>query len=277
MVKQRIKAFVFLLFLAVFCLINSCNIDLVGLVESNDLNERLKERNNLKFLESKNWTALSLGDTYSFLVVTDTHIEDGKAWGLEKLNPVIAANTDIKFAVFLGDITQFGSTKDINRFMEIADQWTIPYYPVIGNHDIYFDNWPVWKKKIGSTNYRIDGVGATLLILDTANSFIGKDQLDWLERELKTAKGRVFVFTHSPLFVTGPADMQQITDIKERARIVSILHNKCDIVFAGHAHKEFYNKVGNVQYVTLEDFKGKKTYCLVTVTSGGVSYKIQKL
>ena len=153
----------------------------------------------------------------------------------------------------------------------------MPYYPVIGNHDIYFRTWDAWKKKIGSTNYRIDCGGATLLILDSANSFIGKDQLDWLERELKTTEGRVFVFTHSPPFVTGPADMQQITDTKERARLVSILHNKCDIIFAGHSHKYYYNKIGNTEYVALEDFRHSKKYCIVTVTPTGVSFEVIKL
>jgi len=276
------------LFLSVFLLVStlfvavSCNQDLFGLFASNDLDERLKERDNLKFLKERkqDWTTSlsSLGDSYSFIVIADTHIEGGNAFGLEKLEDVVKTpELDIRFVVVLGDITQTGAEQDINTFIDIADKLGVPCYPVIGNHDFYFGNWHVWRDKIGSTNYRIDAGKTTLLILDSANSFFGKDQLDWLEREIKKRNDRVFVFTHSPLFVTGPANMQQITDPKERARVVSILRDKCDIMFMGHSHRNYYNKAGNVEYVTIEDYVNKKSYCIVKVTQNGIEFSIEKL
>ena len=286
MVKQKAK--IFLLFI-IFCVlaVSGCRIDLLGVFASSDLDERLKERDVFNYLidsgKGRDWTSLGLAMDFRFLVITDTHIEDGEAWGLEKLADVIAANNSIaanpqiEFAVFLGDITQFGAGKDIDKFIEIADLLGVPCYPVIGNHDVYFRNWTVWKEKIGSTSYRINGGSATLFVLDSANSFFGKDQLDWLERELRTANGKVFVFTHSPLFVKGPADMQQITDTKERARVISILRNKCEIMFMGHAHKQFSNEAGNVKYIAFEDFKSTQTYCMVSVESGNVTYSFGNL
>jgi len=273
-----------IIILSIFLLIGilfvavSCKQDLLGLFASNDLDERIKERDNLKFLEERGWTTLPLGDSYSFIVVADTHIEGGNAFGLEKLEDVVKTpELDIRFVVVLGDITQTGAEQDINKFIEIADKLGVPCYPVIGNHDFYFGNWHVWRDKIGSTNYKIDAGNTTLFMLDSANSFFGKDQLDWLEREIKTRKSRVFVFTHSPLFVTGPANMQQITDPKERARVVSILRDKCDIMFMGHSHRNYYNEAGNVEYITIEDYVAKKTYCIVTVTPGHIDIMLKKL
>jgi predicted phosphodiesterase len=277
MVKHFKKPFFVLFLFCTFSFLNSCNIDLLGLFTSNDLNQRLIERNNLTFLDSMGWSSLSLDDEYSFIVLADTHIEDGNAFGLEGLADVITANTGIKFAVILGDITQHGAAQDIDKFIEIASSLTVPCFPVIGNHDIYFNNWSVWKEKIGSTSYRIDGGNTSLFMLDSANSFFGNEQLNWLEEELKTANERIFVFTHAPLFVTGPVDMQQVTNINERARIVSILRNKCDIMFMGHSHKRFYHEAGNVKYITLEDFIEKKAYCIVTVTKDGISYTFGNL
>jgi len=271
------KTLTILIIFCSFCFFGGCNVDIGGFFTSTDVDERLKERGNLKLLDSEGWTvALSLGDEYSFIVVSDTHIEDGNAHGLEKLKDAAAAE-EIKFAVMLGDITQYGSERDINKYIEIAKLLEVPCYPVIGNHDIYFGNWSVWKSKIGSTNYKINGGNTTLLFLDSANSLFGKDQLDWLEREIKTASGRVFVFTHSPLFVTGPADMQQVSDTKERARIVSILRGKCDIMFMGHLHKRIITEKGNVKYLAMDDFVRNKTYCVVTVTASGVKYSFKKL
>jgi len=262
--------------LCVFYLLSACTVDFLGFFYSNDLDERLAERDNFKYL-LEGQRSLSFGDEYSFIVITDTHIEDGNAFGLEALADVIAADSNIKFVTFLGDITQFGSQKDMNKFIEISKTFNVPCYPVIGNHDIYFGNWPVWKEHIGSTRYRIDGGNTTLFILDSANAFFGKEQLDWLQKELKNTSGRVFVFTHSNLFVNDLPDIQQLSDMKERARITSILKNRCDIMFMGHSHERRFNEVGKVKYVNIEDFHGTKVYCLVSVTGAGVTYKFKKL
>jgi 3',5'-cyclic AMP phosphodiesterase CpdA len=210
-------------------------------------------------------------------VLTDTHIENGQARGLEKLQRVIQDNGQIKFVVFTGDITQNGARQDLQKFIDIARSFDIPCYPVIGNHDIYFNNWPNWKDLIGSTCYRVDGDAVSLFILDSANAFWGKNQLDWLQRELKSARGRVFVFTHCNLFVESPADLQQTTDTKERAHIISLLKGRCDIMFAGHLHKETVREAGGVRYITVEAFVEKQTYCLVSVKRTGVSYAFEKL
>jgi predicted phosphodiesterase len=274
MVKSHLKIFILFLISCVFCFISACDVDLLGLFYSTDLDERLAERDSFKYPSGVNRN-LSLTDTYSFIVLTDTHIEDGNAFGLEALAGAITA--DIKFIVFLGDITQYGSRRDIIKFIDISETFGVPCYPVIGNHDIYFNNWPVWKDLIGSTRYRIDGGGATLFILDSANAFFGKEQLDWLQREIKNTSGRVFVFTHANLFVNDPLDIYQISDMNERARIVSILKNKCNIMFMGHSHERLENTAGNVKYVNIEDFKDTKIYCLVSVTGAGVTYTFKKL
>jgi 3',5'-cyclic AMP phosphodiesterase CpdA len=277
-VKDFLKVFILSLLLFI-----GCNIDFFGFVISSDLDDRLAEKNSLKFLVDKGWTTLSLPDEYSFIVVTDTHIEDGRTWGLEKLSAVInshnttAGNTQIEFVVITGDITQYGSEQDIKKFIEIADSLEgIPCYPVIGNHDVYFDNWHNWRDNIGSTRYRIDGGKATLFILDSANAFFGKEQLDWLERELKKYSGNVFVFTHYPPFVEGPVTMS-MTDLREQARIVSMLKDKCKIMFTGHSHIRYFYETGNVRYVTIEDFRSNSTYCIVTVKGSSITYELKKL
>jgi predicted phosphodiesterase len=281
MVKQLTKIIFFIFLVSV--IFTGCNVDFLGFFASNDLDERLAAKDNFNYIvdesKSRDWRTLFLNNEndYSFIVLTDTHIEDGNAFELEKIAKIIKDNVQIEFAVILGDITQYGTTQDIKKFMEIAELFDIPCYPVIGNHDVYFKNWPNWNKLIGSTNYKITGPGINLYILDSANSFFGKQQLNWLESEVKNATGKVFVFTHCPLFVTGPADMQELTDIRERARIVSILRNRCDIMFMGHSHKRYINEAGNVQYVAIEDFKGTKAYCLVTVTNSKVTYKFKSL
>jgi len=279
MVKLTNK-FLLILILVCQCFYFGCSIDLPGLFASHNLDERFAARNTFKFLSPDDMTLTTLGDSYSFLVVSDTHIENGDAFGLEKIKGVIEADSKIKFVVVNGDITQCAWEKDFKKFNEIADSIRglgVPVYPTIGNHDIYQNNWGNWKKYIGSSTYRINGDSATLLILDTANAYFGKAQLDWLEEELKNTSERVFVFTHANIFSESPNDIQQLTDSRERARLLSILNGRCDVMFSGHLHKRIDTVAGGVQFRALEDFVVNKAYCIVTVSSSGISYKYRKM
>ena len=275
MVKFSFISAVFLL--GVMCFTSACNNDIFGLFGSTNLDKRLEEKNNFTFLDKRGWRTLSsLGDEYSFIVLTDTHIEDGNIYGLEKLKNVIEGS-DIKFVVFSGDITQNGAARDIQAFIETADSMGVPCYPVIGNHDIYFDNWTSWKDKIGSTSYRIDADETTLIILDTANAFLGAWQMDWLDRELRSTARHVFVFAHVNIFTENPLDFQQHTSTKERARLVSLLQSRCNAMFTGHLHKRIEREAGNVKYITIEDYRDNRVYCVVSVSSSGISYRFERL
>jgi predicted phosphodiesterase len=273
MVKLLFKTLLPILWI---CAAYGCNVDMGGLFGSTDLDERLKERNDVKFINSRGLDPLTLGDEYSFIVITDIHIKDGNAYGLENIKTVIEGNPQIKFAVFCGDITQKGDEQELKKFIEITSNLPIHAYPVIGNHDIYFGNWQVWKDMIGSTCYRVNGDSATLFILDSANAFLGKQQIDWLENELKSANGNVFVFSHYNLFIGYP-NIQQHADTRERARIISLLSGKCDIMFTGHSHERLIREAGGTLYISIEDFTTSKTYCLVSVKKSGISYEFKKL
>jgi len=276
MVKHFVKIILCILLINLFCL-TGCD-DLHEFLTSTDLDKRLAEKDNFKYLGSRGGTTLSLKNEndYSFIVFTDTHIDNGDTFGLEKIADVINNNSQIEFAVILGDVTNTGTAQDLKKFIEISDLFNVPCYPVIGNHDILYNTWKNWRDLIGSTNYQITGNGINLLILDSANSFFGKQQLDWLESKIKSSKRNTFVFTHCNFFVNG-INIQQSSDPKERARTISILKNNCDILFSGHAHERYINSAGNVQYITVEDYKDKKAYCIVTVKDSVVSYKFEKL
>jgi 3',5'-cyclic AMP phosphodiesterase CpdA len=209
------------------------------------------------------------------VTLTDTHIEDGDAHGLEQLKDRLLPED--RFVVVTGDITQNGRRGDLERFIGIAKTLGVPCYPVIGNHDIYFDNFSAWRDLIGSTRYRIDHSNTTLFILDSANASLGSSQLDWLRGELGSARDRVFVFTHVNLFVKTPLDSQQLTETRERARLMSILKGRADAVFMGHLHKRLIREAGGVAYVVTEDFRDNRTYCRVHVSAAGIRREFLQL
>jgi len=254
--------------------LSGCDNDIFGLFGSNDLDIRWQARNTFNFL-SHDDRNISTGDTYSFIVLNDTHIDNNDTNGLEKLKDII--DSDIKFVVFNGDITQNGKRKDLEKFIQIAKSLGVPCYPVIGNHDIFFGNWPIWKELIGSTCYRVNADDTTLLILDSANAYFGAKQLDWLENELKKTAGRVFVFSHANLFIENQIIVDQFTDIRERARIVSLLKGRCDAMFTAHAHQRIIKKVGGIHHITIEDFRDNAVYCRVWVSKDNIRWEFKKL
>ncbi|MDR3303199.1 MAG: metallophosphoesterase, partial [Treponema sp.] len=249
--------------------LGTCSVDLLGLFGTTDLDTRLEASDVFTMLSAED-RAPSLGEEYSFIVLTDTHIEEGDAHGLEQLADRIEA-TD-KFVVVNGDITQNGDEDDVRKFVDIARSLGVPCYPVIGNHDIFSGNWPVWKNLIGSTRYRVESSdgGTTLFVLDSATGFFGAAQLNWLESQLQSANGHVFIFTHWNLFSDGLFDIDELTDSRERARFMTMLSGRCDAMFMGHIHKRILKEFSGVQYITIEDYKSNATYCRVHVSPQGL-------
>jgi len=274
MVKKTCNIAIFIILLLVILTIPSCLI-LYPFQDISDIDERMEQMNNLTLVNTFPPLDTGNGD-YSFVVMSDVHIGDNNTNGLERLPQLIETNPEIKFAVLTGDLTSNGKHGDFQKYIEIAKELAdigVPFYPVLGNHDLVGDGWGFWKDNIGSTIYRIDDANATLIFLDSANLYFGKEQLDWLENELnRETKRAVFVFNHVPLFASGPAPWVTISDLTERARAVSIFKNKCNIVFAGHAHSRNIYNVGNVEYITLDEFESTHKYCIVTVRGSAISY-----
>ena len=278
MVKKSLKQYLLILIISAACFTSGCRVDIFGLFGSTDLSRRFEEKDNFTFLNRM--PQLVLGNAYSFILLSDPHIEGGNTWGLEKLIDVVRDNDEIKFVVIAGDITQNAAEQDLLKFIEFADDLAllnVPCYPVIGNHDVYFGNWASWRKLIGSTIYRIDSGETSLLFMDSANAYFGRDQLDWLQGELNSAKRRTFVFTHANPFVDSVIDFQQFTDTAERARFISLLNGRCDYLFTGHVHQRIVSEVGGVKTITVEDFRRNKVYCLVSVKPDGISYTFEEL
>ena len=276
LLKKTFAVFVLTLSVAV----TGCSVDLFGLFASSDFDKRWEARNTFHFLSAGDRNITVAPGGYSFIVLSDTHVNNGDAGDLEKIAAEITKHS-VDFVVVMGDISQNGDEGDIKEFIRIAKSFGVPVFPAIGNHDLYFNNWPVWEKNIGSTVYRVDVGTDAMLVLDSANGFFGNGQLRWLEDQINRTPGRVFVFTHFNLFShgAGRASIASTTDKRERAKIISLLKNggKTPAMFSGHIHKRIITPLNGTDYISIEDFRDNSVYILVTVSPGGVSREFKKL
>ncbi len=212
----------------------------------------------------------ALPPSYSFLVISDIHLKKEDTRFLENLQHACIKGD--AFLVVTGDITAQGNREELNIFLNIMQKLPIPCFPVIGNHDIYKKNWATWQELIGETVYRIDKGSTTLIMLDSANGFLGKNQLEWLEQQLKTSLKTTFIFSHCNFFIPRKTVLQQFANLSERQKVITLCKNKVSAVFTGHSHKKYTHIANEVVFINIEDFRDKGTYCRVNVSKNKIQY-----
>jgi len=98
---------------------------------------------------------------FSFAIITDTHIGEGfEDFGsegyddsgadhnevIDRVNAAVdkvnanLGEYDIRFVMVLGDLTDSGEKSEYLEAKKILDRLTVPYFPLIGNHDM----WPYY-------------------------------------------------------------------------------------------------------------------------------------
>lgn len=148
---------------------------------------------------------------------------------------------------------------------------TLPFYSVVGNHDITRNGWALFSSIFHSSFFEFTvQVGNTqeydhYIFLDTANGTLGEKQIELLKqnvfatREFKIIR-HTFVFSHTNLF--RPSSLQ-FSSTFPREELYFLLDKfsewNATIVFCGHVHKWDDRTVGGVRYLTLESMSERNS------------------
>lgn len=170
-------------------------------------------------------------------------------------------NADLHIS--LGDLTNLGSSLELQEVYEILRHKDRTFIHVLGNHDLYTQTRREVLEITGQQRYHaIDTDTAMLVFLDTAKEmdfedwggWIDDEQLKWLERLIDASGSKpLLVFGHHPVYNTTARSETEKGSIHPSIDIWSILNRKngVGIYFNGHTHVDSIVTQNNWTFVQL--------------------------
>jgi len=222
-------------------------------------------------LPSRTGAAEMAKGSFSFVQISDSHIgfnkeginTDVSATLKEAIARINALPQQPDFILHTGDLTHLASAEEFDTLDQLLKSVkTQQIFFVPGEHDVTGDNGKLYlerfgKKSKGSGWYSFDHHGIHFIglvnvvdIQQNGLGSLGKDQLAWLEDDLKgrSAETPIVVFAHIPLWEVYPQwgwgtdDGAQALSFLKRFGSVTILN--------GHIHQTMKKVEGRVTFHT---------------------------
>lgn len=177
---------------------------------------------------------------------------------VETINRILPDIGPVDMAIVTGDLTDFGTDEEYDRFRGIMEPLDIPYRAIPGNHDdvaamrtCFADQ--DWMPKTGAVNWTADYADLAVIGLDTnvngeAHGALSDASLGYLQARLMAAGGKpVLVATHHPPIMTGieKMDIQNLRDSRGLQTILSEYNGELRLV-CGHVHRNIVAPFGRV-------------------------------
>jgi len=231
-----------------------------------------------------------MASSVKFIQVTDTHLKMEEPYRAEVLKA--AVNTinkekDVSFVMFTGDNIDKPNEKDLAEFVRIANKLKVPYYIVIGNHDVY-KNGGLSKKRyievihennmfyrFRKPNYVFRKNGYVFIVADGAKEVIPgavgyfkQDTMKWLEKKLRQNKhGKVVIFQHYPLVPIKEHPSHRVYNKDEYLELLDKNENVISVI-AGHIHTNGEIMRNGVYHITSPSLlNDPHSYKIITIST----------
>lgn len=174
-----------------------------------------------------------------FAYLADTHIAEG-AKSVEELEACIAdinSNPEISFSILAGDITEFGSDREIRLAKSIIDRLEKPYYILAGNHDAKWSEsgCNTFEKVFGYGHFEFEAFGVKFVGTNSgpnmrmAPALVPRESIVLLDSLVKnTPKEMPVIFVNHFPQDTSVLNYFEVLDILKESNI--------QLVMGGHWH-----------------------------------------
>jgi 3',5'-cyclic-AMP phosphodiesterase len=152
----------------------------------------------------------------------------------------ISARDDLRFVMFMGDLTEEASTEEYELFERQIETLDIPFYGTIGNHELW-DDPDRWRERFGRYNVHFRFKDVAFTFVDSGNGSIDPVVYDWLDSWLEDNRDRVHVFgTHYPAIDPIGVRSGSFRSRPEAARLLAMLAGgNVDLTLYGHIHSYY--------------------------------------
>lgn len=258
-------------------------------------------------LLSQNVNQCACAKDLKFIQITDSHFsKEGKDYTqrdvensenvLEKTIKDINTIPNVDFVAFTGDNVDTANAADLKSFILIANKLNVPYYIVIGNHEVFksqkldkTEYMRIVRKysdscKPKSANYVFEKNGLVFMVVDGAKEVIPgpagyykKDTLKWFDKELTKYKNKkIVILQHFPVVAPYYNRTHTTYNVKDYEAVLS-KHKNVIAIFSGHYHGNGETMQNGIYHVStpalvepphnfkiVEIVKNKKDYQIYT-------------
>jgi hypothetical protein len=141
------------------------------------------------------------------------------------------------FLINTGDLVQSGQAEQFEAFAALMRDFTLPFFPVPGNHDARDGQLVEYLQYSGApaAHYSFDYGLGHLVVVDSHSGAVSPQELAWLEADLAaTDQPLKMVFLHHPPF--DPDGTDHIMGGGNDAFVALVQKYAVSYVFAGHIH-----------------------------------------
>lgn len=282
MMKKAFSRFLLIALVALTaCDPDTTNLDIVGMVAGSSPCIDKRFRDSQAYNDAHPFVTLAApADTYHLYVCTDTHVDSTRRnW--EYFIRQYRNDSLCPVAIHLGDLINAqnhfafmaAALTDIPRTLPKTDT----LMAVVGNHDIYFNQWSIFLKYWHTGSYYFlvqtpSGERDFFLVLDTSEGTLGSRQLAWLREVLSWADGQAFrhriVCTHTSFFKRDTSQGHTSNMPLEETYTLLNLFQKhhIEMLWTGHDHSREVTQVKSLTCIivdSMEDIDTQPAYMLV--------------
>lgn len=217
--------------------------------------------------------------SYSIFAMGDSHV--GGAENLDRFFKN-ARDENAAAVVMVGDLTT-GHKEDYEVFSEhLPLKDSLMYFPLIGNHDLYFDGWRHFSSLFGTSSYffivNTPDDSDLFICLDTGGGTLGEKQMEWFKGLLESDRQSYrycTVFTHVNLLRLRPT--ASTNPMVEEIHVLMDLFTRHNVnmVVTGHDHKRNTDILGNTTHIimdALQDENDMASYLRLSVSKENIDY-----